>query len=84
MLKWFADLWCTRMHRRAMWPVNGKYICSTCLREYPVLWERHWIEKTYRASRAGLADSSPSVAQAATSAVRNGFSKKCTSAAGMP
>ena len=39
MFKWLADLWCVQVHRRAMWPVNGKYICSRCLREYPVLWE---------------------------------------------
>jgi hypothetical protein len=23
-----------------MWPVKGRYQCPTCLRSYPVLWER--------------------------------------------
>ncbi len=27
------------MHRRAMWPMHGKYICQQCLREYPLNWE---------------------------------------------
>jgi hypothetical protein len=30
--------WCKTMHAGAMWPVNGKYICPDCLREYPVAW----------------------------------------------
>jgi len=28
--------WCETMHDRVMWPIHGKYKCSTCLREYPV------------------------------------------------
>ena len=31
-------LWCTVMHRKAMWPLRGSYRCSTCLRSYPVRW----------------------------------------------
>ena len=31
--------WCKTMHAGAMWPVNGKYICPDCLREFPVIWE---------------------------------------------
>ena len=27
------------MHRRAMWPIHGKYICPQCLREFPVVWD---------------------------------------------
>jgi hypothetical protein len=27
------------MHRQAMWPMHGKYICQQCLREYPLNWE---------------------------------------------
>jgi hypothetical protein len=22
-----------------MWPIHGRYVCSRCLREYPVEWE---------------------------------------------
>jgi hypothetical protein len=40
MLNWFSELWCRKMHRRAMWPIHGRYICQECLREYPVAWER--------------------------------------------
>ncbi len=34
-----AELWCRTMHKSAMWPMHGKYICQQCLREYPVAWE---------------------------------------------
>ncbi len=33
-----AGWWCKRMHNEPMWPVNGKYICRTCLRAHPVEW----------------------------------------------
>jgi len=34
-----SEWWCKKIHSGAMWPVHGKYVCPTCLREYPVLWE---------------------------------------------
>ena len=34
-----SDLWCKKMHDRAMWPIHGKYICPQCLREHAVAWE---------------------------------------------
>lgn len=34
-----SELWCKSMHSKAMWPIHGKYVCPTCLREYPVIWE---------------------------------------------
>ena len=34
-----ADLWCRTMHQDAMWPIHGKYVCRSCAREYPVVWE---------------------------------------------
>ena len=34
-----ADLWCKKMHSRAMLPMHGKYICQQCLREHPLNWE---------------------------------------------
>lgn len=39
MRNWIAELWCKKMHNRAMWPIHGRYICQDCLREYPVEWE---------------------------------------------
>jgi hypothetical protein len=27
------------MHRNAMWPIHGKYICPECLREHAVRWD---------------------------------------------
>jgi len=33
-----GGLWCNLMHSEPMWPSRGYYRCSTCLREYPVLW----------------------------------------------
>jgi hypothetical protein len=35
-----TDLWCRLMHPSPMWPVNGHYRCSVCLRSYPVPWEK--------------------------------------------
>lgn len=33
-----ARLFCRLFHRRVMWPVNGGYICRTCLRRWAVRW----------------------------------------------
>jgi hypothetical protein len=34
-----SELWCKKMHSRAMWPIHGRYICPDCLREHVVDWE---------------------------------------------
>jgi hypothetical protein len=39
MWNYFSELWCRKMHTRAMWPIHGRYVCQECLREYPVAWE---------------------------------------------
>ena len=39
MLNRISELWCRKMHTRAMWPIHGKYICRDCMREYTVTWE---------------------------------------------
>lgn len=39
MLNRISKAWCKAMHNKAMWPINGKYVCSECLREYTVTWE---------------------------------------------
>ncbi len=36
----FGEFWCRHMHPAPMWPVRGRYQCPTCLRAYPVVWER--------------------------------------------
>jgi hypothetical protein len=33
--------WCRWMHRTPMWPINGRYRCPTCMREYEVPWANH-------------------------------------------
>jgi hypothetical protein len=53
MLKWIQEAWCKRVHRRAMWPIKGKYICARCLREYPVKWELSREGARTEAARAG-------------------------------
>jgi hypothetical protein len=35
----FSEAWCKAMHNKPMWPINGKYVCSQCLREHSVTWE---------------------------------------------
>jgi hypothetical protein len=90
MFTWMMRLWCRRVHRRAMWPIHGKYICSRCLREYPVNWESPRPAALYAEAVPvapalnGSADSSTYRTRARRSMARNGFSKKCTSVAGMP
>ena len=39
MKDWMAQVWCKMMHRGAMWPIHGKYVCPQCLREHPVVWD---------------------------------------------
>jgi len=39
MLNWIRDTWCKSMHDDVMWPIHGKYVCTRCQVEYPVLWE---------------------------------------------
>jgi hypothetical protein len=39
MMNWIRTTWCKSMHDQAMWPIHGRYVCTTCLREYPVEWE---------------------------------------------
>jgi hypothetical protein len=39
MYRQIAQWWCKKTHNRPMWPINGRYICSDCLRSFPVAWE---------------------------------------------
>lgn len=34
-----GNLWCRQMHSRSLWPIHGKVICATCLREHACGWE---------------------------------------------
>jgi hypothetical protein len=31
--------WCQAMHEHTTWPMHGRYMCTDCLREYPVAWD---------------------------------------------
>ena len=33
------DALCKMMHKQAMWPIHGRYLCTRCLREHRVEWE---------------------------------------------
>lgn len=35
-----CEAWCYLMHPAPMRPVRGHYRCPSCLREYPVPWEK--------------------------------------------
>ena len=39
MLEKILNAWCRHMHKNAMWPIHGRYICSQCMREHRVEWE---------------------------------------------
>ena len=47
MLHWIRTTWCKSVHNQAMWPIHGKYICPTCLQEYPVAWEGKATQADY-------------------------------------
>lgn len=38
-----GDVWCGLMHNDIMWPVEGRYRCRTCFREYPVNWGKQAV-----------------------------------------
>jgi hypothetical protein len=42
------ELWCMTMHSGTMWPMNGRYVCRECLREYPVPFEAKLVAKPRR------------------------------------
>ncbi len=42
--------WCELMHDDIMWPVEGRYRCKTCLREYKVSWGKEKGEIEQHAS----------------------------------
>jgi hypothetical protein len=64
MLSWISGVWCKTMHRQAMWPIHGRYLCPTCLHEYVVDWEQPYISAPAEVSEAksGAAMSIPSTA----------------------
>jgi hypothetical protein len=39
MINKISELWCRKMHTKAMWPIHGRYICPQCLRTHAVVWE---------------------------------------------
>jgi hypothetical protein len=95
MFTFMKRLWCRRVHRRPMWPIHGKYICPRCLQEYPVYWEGAPNLRPQPANRypeavpvavpvSGSVDPRMYFTRASNAESRKGFSKKCTSVAGMP
>ena len=75
MLKWFGELWCKRTHGEPMWPVNGHYFCSTCLREYPVHWEKDQKALPAPPADKGALHASTYWTRSRSSAAPNGFGK---------
>jgi hypothetical protein len=39
LIERIEQLWCENMHTETMWPIHGKYLCGTCLREYRVAFD---------------------------------------------
>ncbi|SPE40053.1 hypothetical protein SBA3_360027 [Candidatus Sulfopaludibacter sp. SbA3] len=52
MMNWISELWCKKMHTKAMWPIHGRYICPQCLRTHAVAWEDPVIPRTAKAARS--------------------------------
>jgi hypothetical protein len=99
MFTWMKRFWCRRVHRRTMWPIHGKYICTRCLQEYPVFWETEPHSKSKHRGRdrktllrtlpipvslSGSIEPGTYFTRAGGAESRKGLSKKFTSAAGMP
>jgi hypothetical protein len=51
MLRWISGTWCKTMHRQAMWPIHGRYLCPRCLYEHTVSWEQAGISTTVETIR---------------------------------
>lgn len=61
----FGELWCKTLHRDAMWPIHGKYVCKKCFREHAVPWASPEMDATpYQTSASAEASISSSAAQA--------------------
>jgi len=43
MLNWISRVWCKMMHRKAMWPIHGRYLCPKCLQVHQVKWEEPFV-----------------------------------------
>ena len=54
-----SEWWCKTMHSKAMWPMNGKYTCPDCLREYPVAWESHPAHPEYAQPAPARVEAAP-------------------------
>ena len=56
MLNWISGVWCKTMHRHAMWPIHGRYLCAQCLHEHTVEWEQPYIpvEEMQAPARSGV------------------------------
>src|SRR5580698_7020546 len=39
MMQRLSLAWCRTVHRGAMWPIHGFYICPRCLRKHAVVWD---------------------------------------------
>jgi hypothetical protein len=78
------EFWCRLVHRRAMWPMHGKYICSRCLREYPLNWDIPYRPVSRATTLVKPARLNPHAVRENPAVGRKSFSKNCTSAAGMP
>lgn len=39
MFQRIGKFWCKTMHKQALWPIHGRYLCTRCLREHKVEWE---------------------------------------------
>jgi hypothetical protein len=49
MIEALRRQWCRSFHKEVLRPVRGKYICASCLREWPVHW--HAEESPKRSAR---------------------------------
>jgi len=45
-----AIRWCRTMHSAVMWPMNGRYVCLRCLREYTVDWPARSVHPAFKPS----------------------------------
>ena len=50
MIEKILNAWCRNMHDAAMWPMHGKYTCRKCLREHPIEWADHRVERVLPAA----------------------------------
>lgn len=60
-----GNLWCHLLHDSPMWPIHGRYVCRTCMRQYAVPWAETRQYTPITTIRSGVSSSQNQLHRAA-------------------